>query len=230
MTFGGPSFGISDIILNPLRVLSFWSMKNRARLIGENGVHQFVSNLQKVLPKGRLHLMGHSFGTIVTSSTVAGPNGSTPTPVQSLVLVQGAVSLWSYAATIPATGGTGFYYGALRQGMVNGPIVTTQSRFDLACRLWYPRAEELVDANPCLLGPVPNAPQYPEWGAMGTWGIQGSPANRISMCDATCQYSFKNGQIYNLDADQFICKGGGLTGAHSDISGPVSGPAVSHVI
>lgn len=231
MTFGGPSFGITAIILNPLRVLSFWSMKDRARLIGENAVHQFVSDLQNVLPKVRLHLMGHSFGTIVVSSAITGASGKSPVPARSLVLVQGAVSLWSYADRIPSTGGAGFYNGALHRGMVTGPIVTTQSRFDLACRIWYPRAEELVDANPCLLGPVPpDAPQYPKWGAVGTWGIQGMARNSISMLAENETYGFNNSEVYNLDADEFICKSSGLSGAHSDISGPKSGPAVSHLI
>ncbi|MHB1938511.1 MAG: hypothetical protein ACYCOR_18285 [Acidobacteriaceae bacterium] len=230
MTFGGPSFGISDIILNPLRVLSFWTMKDRARIVGENGMHPFVSDLQNALPKGRFHLMGHSFGTIVVSSTIAGQTGRSPVPVQSLVLVQGAVSLWSYADHIPSTGGTGFYNGALHTGMVTGPIVSTQSRFDLACRIWYPTAEKLAFANPCFLAPNQVVPQYPEYGAMGTWGIQGIAGNSIAMRDDSGTYSFNNGQVYNLNADEFICKSSGASGAHSDISGPKSGPAVSHMI
>ena len=58
-------------------------------------------------PKARFHLMGHSFGCIVVSATVAGPAGrpTLPRPVDSLFLVQGALSLWSYAADIPIARG-----------------------------------------------------------------------------------------------------------------------------
>jgi hypothetical protein len=114
--------------------------------------------------------------------------------------------------------------------MVTGPIVSTQSRFDLACRIWYPTAEKLAFANPCFLAPNQVVPQYPEYGAMGTWGIQGIAGNSIAMRDDSGTYSFNNGQVYNLNADEFICKSRGASGAHSDISGPKSGPAVSHMI
>ena len=42
--------------------------------------------------------MGHSFGCIVASATVAGPAAQRvlPRPVDSLFLVQGALSLWAY--------------------------------------------------------------------------------------------------------------------------------------
>ena len=51
--------------------------------------------------------MGHSFGCIVVSATVAGPAGEPdlPRPVDSLFLVQGALSLWSYASDIPYAAG-----------------------------------------------------------------------------------------------------------------------------
>ena len=35
------------------RINSFWSMKDRARIVGENGMHPFVSDLQNALPNGR---------------------------------------------------------------------------------------------------------------------------------------------------------------------------------
>ena len=52
----------------------------------------------------RFHLMGHSFGCIVVSSTLAGPYARTALrrPVASVTLVQGALSHWSYAAEVPA--------------------------------------------------------------------------------------------------------------------------------
>src|SRR5688572_19915455 len=68
---GGANFGEGGFlggILGPLRQLSYWTMKKRARTIGESGMHQFVSNLMKAAPSTRFHLMGHSFGTIVVSS------------------------------------------------------------------------------------------------------------------------------------------------------------------
>jgi hypothetical protein len=63
-------FGGLDVfggILGIVRILSYWTMKKRARLIGENGMHCFVKELQRATAaqNTRIHLMGHSFGCIV---------------------------------------------------------------------------------------------------------------------------------------------------------------------
>jgi len=99
----GASFGESNggVVLDMLRTLSYWSMKKRARRIGEGAMHDFVRTLQQIgRPQPlRMHLMGHSFGCVVISSILGGPGGRSPLerPVDSVALVQGAVSLWSYA-------------------------------------------------------------------------------------------------------------------------------------
>ena len=106
MASAGESFGIAGTIKNGvlagLRQVSFWLMKHRARTVGEQGMHTFVSDLQRACD-ANVHLMGHSFGCIVISSILGGPggNGTLTRPVNSVVLVQGAMSLWSYAEDIP---------------------------------------------------------------------------------------------------------------------------------
>jgi hypothetical protein len=70
---GGLLAKVRDIVLAPVRQVSFWAMKNRARTIGERDVHQLIGELQGTAPNARFHLMGHSFGCIVTSAAVAGP-------------------------------------------------------------------------------------------------------------------------------------------------------------
>src|SRR5262245_39455564 len=97
----GDAFGRLNLggLLGPLRQLSFWKMKNRARTVGEGGMHAFVAQMQQALPSAKFHLMGHSFGCIVVSSIVGGPGGTTSLsrPVDSVALLQGALSLWAYA-------------------------------------------------------------------------------------------------------------------------------------
>ena len=46
------------------------------------------------------------------------------------------------------------------------------------------------------------------------------------MAEATADYAFDKGKVYNLDGSRFICRGDGMSGAHSDIAGP----EVAHVI
>lgn len=119
---------LRNAVLMPLRQLSFWKMKDRACGFGQGGVHELIVRLQRAAPTARLHLMGHSFGCIVVSAAVAGElkGPLLPRPVDLLFLVQGAVSLWSYADDIPYVPGTAGYFNRIRKDrLVRGPIVTT---------------------------------------------------------------------------------------------------------
>lgn len=217
--FGGLSLGG---LLGPLRQLSFWRMKLRARTVGEGGMHTFIAALQQALPAARIHLMGHSFGCIVVSSVLGGPGGksSLPRPVDSAALIQGALSLWAYADTISGTGKKGYFNAALRQGAVRGPLISTQSRHDTAVGVFYPVAAGLA-------GHVDFAAGTPLIGALGTYGIQGVPeAKAIRMLPQTGDYGFTPGGIYNIESSEFIRKKNGASGAHSDIDGP----QVAHAI
>ena len=217
--FGGLSLGG---LLGPLRQLSFWKMKNRARTVGEGGMHSFIAGMQQALPAAKFHLIGHSFGCIVVSSILGGPDGkiALPRPVDSLVLVQGALSLWAYADEILNSTEPGYFNAMARRGAVRGPIVTTQSIFDSAVGTFYPLAVSLV-------GQVAFGLELPKFGAIGTFGIQGvEGAVAGTMLSETSTYQFAPGKIYNLDSSQFIKKMEGASGAHSDIDGP----QVAHAI
>jgi hypothetical protein len=220
-SFGGLSLGG---LLGPLRQLSYWTMKKRARSIGEGAMHNFLKRLQSANPQVRVHLMGHSFGTIVISGMLGGPDarGALPRPVDSVVLVQGAVSLWCYAPSIPFGKVPGYFKPILEDRKVQGPIVTTQSRHDTAVGKLYPLASRIK-------GSADFAPGLPEFGAIGTFGLQGLPDSIRSeqkMKGAAEPYEFAKGRVYNLEGSQFIAKKEGASGAHSDIDGP----EVAHVI
>jgi hypothetical protein len=213
--------------LAPLRVLSYWTMKKRARNIGEGGMYLFVTKLMNATAarKTRIHLMGHSFGTIVVSAMIGGPNAEAPLPrpVDSLVLVQGAVSLWSFCGDIPFPGaGGGYFRGLLTNRKVKGAIVTTRSKYDRAVGILYPLASKVRGAPDFAAG-------LPKYGGIGTFGMQGlgnATAIDSPMLPADQSYNFKNGNVYNLDGSLFISKMDGLSGAHNDIAGP----EVAHTI
>ncbi len=218
VAFGGGFFGG---LLGPLRTLSFWSMKRRARTVGEGGMYQFVSQMQQRAPKARVHLIGHSFGTIVMSSIAGGPKGTTALPrsVDSLALLQGAVSLWAWADNIPSTGGKGYFNSSFYRPAVRGPMLTTRSRFDRAVGVAYPAAVSLVLQDPSF-GPTEMLNAV-KWGAIGAFGIQGlTSAVDMKMLPETSEYSFEPGKVYNLEASEYIKKMDGAAGAHSDIDGP----------
>jgi hypothetical protein len=224
---GGFWGGLRERILSPLRQLSFWKMKDRARRFGEAGAHDLVRSLLDVRPQMRLHLMGHSFGCIVMSGALAGPAGGPglPRPVHSLVLVQGALSLWSYCADIPYRPGTPGYFrpvvGPPRR--VAGPIVTTRSRHDLAVERWYPRGARLARQVDFV------AADFPRYGGVGTFGLRGPGidlAPDALALAANLSYDFQPGRVYNLDCNQVISKMEGASGAHSDIAHP----EIAHII
>jgi hypothetical protein len=213
---GSRAFGL----LSVLRQLSFWTMKRRARLCGQAGVADLLASIL-VLPLAhppRVHLMGHSFGCIVMSAAVAGRSGTRLVrPVSTLFLVQGALSLWAFASAIPVAGGRpGCFHEILREGRVQGALVTTRSAHDTAVGTLYPLAAGLrqqVDFAPGEL---------PKYGAIGAYGVQGSGIDPrdLEMKAAIETYDFHPGGVYNLDATEFIAQGGGLSGAHNDIARP----------
>lgn len=221
------SFGlgssIRDKVLEPLRLLSFWKMKECARQIGETAGFNLLKQLQETATETvRFHLMGHSFGCIVVSSTLNGPKGTGTLvrPIDSLVLAQGAVSLWSYCAKIAyAHNRPGYFHGLIAEGKVAGPIVVTYSDYDYAVGRMYPRAGKVAFSS------VDFAPgQLPKYGGIGSFGIGGDDLKTedINMLPADGRYQFKPGIIYNLESSQFICDvtAGWTTGAHNDIDKP----------
>ncbi|MCG7594989.1 hypothetical protein [Mycobacterium sp. PSTR-4-N] len=209
-----------DIILAPVRQLSFWTMKKRARVVGERDVHRVLRDLQIAAPSARLHLMGHSFGCIVMTAAVAGPvsggvrTDPLPRPVDTLFLVQGAMSLWSFADQIPyAPFGPGFYRAVRAQPpAVRGAVATTRSSHDKAVGTWYPLGARIGRDH--TLGPG----DLPEWGGIGSYGIQGTGSAEDLRIDEDVrhQYGFVRGGIYNADADAVITGGDRLSGAHSN--------------
>ena len=210
--FGGGG-GFFQGILGGLGQLSFWTMKKRARTVGEGGMHSFVAAIQQSTG-ARIHLMGHSFGCIVVSSIVHGPAGRSllQKPIDSVALVQGALSLWSFGETVPDSSGPGYFRQVL-SSRVAGPIVTTQSRHDSAVGVLYPAAVGLV-------GQAAFGVELPKYGAVGTFGIQGAPATQLTMVDENGSYPFTPGGVFNVESSGFIKKMDGVSGAHSDIDGP----------
>lgn len=213
-SFGGSSLGG---LLAPLRVLTFWSMKRRACLVGARGVADLLVLLQQAAPSASFHLMGHSFGCIVVASALAGPTPGRRRPISSLFMVQGAMSLWSFCSAIPARPErAGYFHSVLADGLVDGPIVVTTSVHDRAVRTFYPlgaRSRGQVDYLP---------DELPIYGAIGTFGVRGPGVRLVDaeLRPVDVTYPMQPGSVHNLRADNVIRRGGGLMGAHSDIARP----------
>jgi hypothetical protein len=221
------SFGVGRPLLGPvvglLRNLSFFKMKDRARTIGETSFHTLLGDLQRVASESghdvRIHLMGHSFGCVVVSATLAGPPGSpTAEPVHSAFLAQGAVSFWSYCSDIPyAKGSPGYFRRVIDGKRVSGALVTTQSEHDTAvCRL-YPAAS--FAGRDVAFEPG----ELPKYGALGAFGAQGDGVDAVAlaMLASDQPYAFERGKVYNVDGSRYIAEMQSRgAGAHNDIAHP----------
>lgn len=192
-------------------------MKDRASEVGRGDVHNLLASLRTMAPNARLHLMGHSFGCIVVTAAVKGPQGVEPVQVDTMFLVQGAISLWAYADAIQDEPHTPGYYRDIRASNVSGAIVTTTSRHDHAVGFWYPAGAILWDdvTGQRIEGRAPLV------GALGAWGAHGigdPPVHEIEVADD--EYIFLPRGVYNVNCDDVICNGGWPSGAHSDIVKP----------
>lgn len=216
LNFGGAGGSWRDRFLSPLRTLSFWKMKDRARSIGENAVHDLLVRLQQTTAgrNVRYHLIGHSFGCIVVTAATTGAAGSTvlPQPIDSLTLLQGALSLWSYCSQLPYSSDTaGYFHNISSKKLVRGPIVTTRSTHDTAVGRWYPLASRM---NRSFAFDAPA--QFPKYGGIGTFGIQGPglAIEDITIAENGTEYQFaRAGAITNVEASRVIS-------GHSEISKP----------
>lgn len=213
---GNPFAGLWSGAREVLRTLSYYEMKNRAGVVGKNGLGPLLAGLSG---PPRIHLMGHSFGARLVSYALAGlPADMTgmASPVKSVTLIQGAFSHFTFAASLPFDRGRPGALAGLG-ARVDGPLLSTFSRADRAVGWWYPAASMLArqaaEAAEDLV--------Y-RWGAMGHDGYQNDPAaDTVVLADVGVPYDFAPGTFYALDANAVITANqSAFSGAHSDIRHP----------
>jgi hypothetical protein len=216
---GNPFAGLWSGAREVLRTLSYYEMKNRAGVVGQNGLGPLLATLRGPSGPPRIHLMGHSFGARLVSYTLAGlPAGQTgsASPVKSLTLIQGAFSHFTFASSLmfdPTRAG-----GLAGDGSrVDGPLLATFSAADRAVGWWYPAASMLAGQDS-----ESAADLVYRWGGMGHDGYQQTPVpTPLVLAPARTPYAFTTGGFYNLDANAVICKNQSpFSGAHSDIQHP----------
>jgi hypothetical protein len=145
--------------------------------------------------------MGHSFGCITASAM------ANVVPAATLTLVQGAMSLWSFAERLPGEPGSGYFRSVLAR--VPGPIIVTTSAHDHAIGRFYPlaaRSGRQVDLD-----------EYPKYGGIGSHGVQGTYAHGHNIGSPG---ELTRGQVHNVDCTSVIRRIEGIAGAHNDICHP----------
>jgi hypothetical protein len=200
-----------------LRTTSYYEMKNRAGVVGQNGLAPLVARIAGRPGAPRVHLMGHSFGARLVSFALAGlPDAMEGggSPVKSLLLIQGAFSHFAFAPSAPVSAGKGALtaYG----NRVDGPLLATFSSKDRAVGWWYPNASRLAwQDSQALVNP------NFRWGGMGNDGYQQEAAQVLGLGAKGSAYHFETSRFYRLDANEVIQHGRSwFSGAHSDIDQP----------
>lgn len=195
-----------------LRGASYYVMKKRAGVVGQNGLGPLVGRLAVDGPV-RVHLIGHSFGARLVSFALAGlPDGARgpASPIKSLTLVQGAFSHFAFAPTLPFRPAGGALAGMTDR--VDGPVLVTHSRHDLALADHYPRASVLRGQDSAAA-----ADRLFRWAPMGFDGAQEVPADAWRIGAVGTRYPFRAGRVLNLNGNALIVRGDRPSGAHSDI-------------
>lgn len=216
---GNPFAGLWSGGREVLRTLSYYEMKNRAGVVGQNGLGPLLASLRGPSGPPRIHLIGHSFGARLVSYTLAGlPAGQTgsASPVKSLTLIQGAFSHFTFASSLmfdPSRAGALVGDGS----QVDGPLLATFSAADRAVGWWYPAASMLAGQDSESASDL-----VYRWGGMGHDGYQQAPSpTTVALAPQGKPYGFKSGCFYSLDANAVICANQSpFSGAHSDIQHP----------
>lgn len=199
---------------NALRQATYWEMKKRAGVVGQTGLGPLIGRLHEAQPGLRVHLVGHSFGARLVSFALAGLPAGDPSPVKSLVLLQGAFSHFAFARSLPHAPSRG---GGL-SGMaarVDGPLVACYSIHDSAVGKLYPLASISAGQDAAAM-----EDRFYRWGAMGFDGAQAVGAEEEPLKRVGQKYSLAPGKFLNLDGKDIVATGGPPAGAHSDIFHP----------
>ncbi|RRR74924.1 MAG: hypothetical protein EI684_05955 [Candidatus Viridilinea halotolerans] len=121
-----------------LRYATVYMMQKRAGIVGSRGVCSLLHDLL-ALPDLRLHLGGHSYGCRVMLAALC--SAASPRAVESLLLLQPAVSRYCFAEKVPKSGRPGGYVRAPER--VRQPIMLTYSKHDKPLHQYFGLAMHL---------------------------------------------------------------------------------------
>lgn len=192
--------GIRAGARNFLNLLTYYTMKERARTVGRGGVHETLRVLRVARPQLRLHLVGHSFGGRLVTAAAAGTEDAPPLPVASLTLLQAAFSHHGFAENWDGEGGAGLFRPVLSEARVAGPLLVTHTANDRAVGLAYPLASRLARQVAAAIGGPDDV-----YGGIGRNGALVTPeASAGALLAVGGEYAFESGKLHNLLADPFI--------------------------
>jgi hypothetical protein len=191
--------GIKSGALNLLNFTTYYQMKERAGIVGSNGVNQLLRTIRHQNPALKLHLIGHSFGGRVVTAAAAGPEDQPAVDVATMTLLQAAFSHYGFSEHYDGTN-NGFFRRVVTNKMVSGPIVISCTQNDQAVGKMYPLASLVAGQVAADLGD-----KNDKYGGLGRNGAQKTPeASDGTLLSLDETYQFEPGKLHNLNADAII--------------------------
>jgi hypothetical protein len=189
----------------PVRVASLLIMKDRAGVVGYNGVGPLL--LHKLLAQNlRVHAIGHSFGCKVMLSALC--SHAPAKPAASLLLLQPAISYLCFGDNIDGQGRTGGYRAALKY--VQKPIYSTFSSHDVPLtKLFHLAVVRDADWGEMRIAGVPPS-KFAALGGFGPGSLKAGEGNTIDVVAPGNKYP-DNGhyQVVALNGSDGQIKGHG---------------------
>ncbi len=204
--------GIKDGALNLLNYATYYQMKERASLVGRDGLGPVLGRLRARSSAPKLHLIGHSFGGRLVTAAAAGKESDPSQPVaDTMTLLQAAFSHNGFAQRFDGDR-DGFFRRVVTNGKVAGPILVTCTENDSAVGKLYPLASMFAGQDAAGIGGPTS-----RFGGIGCNGAQHTPEATVAkLLDVSARYEGRNAfraqKLHNLNADEFIKD-------HSDVCG-----------
>ena len=215
---GGFFQGAAGAVGSVLNFATYYVMKRRAGLVGQNGLAQTLSGIRTVKPGLRIHFVGHSFGGRLVTMAALTLNGEGSAAPDSMTLLQAAFSHNSFSARYPPPNEPGFFRGVMTNTCVRGPILVTHTFNDIPVRVAYSIASALSGESAAFARDTPS--QYGGLGANGAQHMGGEADDGTLHAVGSTQYDFKPGKVFNLLADKYIA-------GHSAVRVPEVGYALA---
>lgn len=205
--------GVVGGALNLVNYVTYYQMKERAGVVGRNGVNELLRSVARLSQQPRIHLIGHSFGARVVTAAATGPRAGDGSVASTMALLQGAFSHYGFARKYDGKH-DGFFRNLVDERRIAGPMLVTHTRNDKAVGMAYALASRVARQIARALGD-----RNDKYGGLGSNGAQKTPeATDLTLLKSRTPYDpLGAGAIHNLHAGEGKS---GLIADHGDVTNP----------
>lgn len=199
-------------------------LRRRAGMVGQLG----LGTCLPLLAEGsdvRLHVVGHGLGGRLAGFALRGVEEGAATPVllSSLTLLQGEMSHFAFADSLPQqVSGHGALWNLQR--LVQGPLICTFSHLDFHLGVFYPLSAQMIGDSPEL------ATTGRKWGALGFDGIQGVEGTPPVPLKDVAQLTLGSRPHLNVDGSEVIRSERIPMGGHHEVFHPEIGQLLRQAV